>query len=59
MKSNSWIIRNKTTGAVIMETWNKKLIAAINTDKYEAIPAFDYLVNLSKSIKLTNAKAAS
>lgn len=43
----SWVIRNKLTGEVIMETFDPKKVAALNTAKYEAVPALDYLVSLN------------
>jgi hypothetical protein len=51
MQAASWIIRNKTTGEVIAETFNRRMVAALNVEKYEAIPALEYLVSL-------NAKSA-
>lgn len=48
MKTASWVIREKTTGRVICETFNPRLVAALNTDKYEAVPILDYLVSLNR-----------
>jgi hypothetical protein len=44
----SWIIRNKATGEVLMETFSARLVAAINTTKYEAVPIRDYLAEINK-----------
>jgi hypothetical protein len=51
MATASWVIRNKRTGEVVMETFNKRLVAAINTEKYEAVPILDYLVQVNASLK--------
>jgi hypothetical protein len=44
----SWVIRNKATGEVLMETFSTKLVAALNTAKYEAIPIREYLASLNR-----------
>ena len=38
----------KATGAVICETFNQKLLATFNADKYEAVPIQKYLASLNK-----------
>jgi hypothetical protein len=38
-RTASWVIRNKETKEVIMETFSEKLVKALNTLKYEAIKA--------------------
>ena len=48
MKTASWILRNKTTKEVICETFDATKVAALNTEKYEAIPILEYLVSLNK-----------
>lgn len=50
--SASWVIREKATGNVIAETFNKKIVNALNTNKYEAVPIHKYLASL-------NAKATT
>jgi hypothetical protein len=47
MKTASWIIRNKKTGDVIAETFDRRVVAALNVEKYEAVPVLDYLVSLN------------
>ena len=47
MKTQSWVIRNKATGAVICETYNPKAVAALNTAKYSATPIRAYLESLN------------
>ena len=51
MKAASWIICKKTTGEAIVETFNKKIVDAINTDKYKATPILEYLISLNKGNK--------
>ena len=43
----SWIIKNKQTGEVMLEIFSKKLLARLNTEKYEAVPAMAYLQGLN------------
>jgi len=47
MKTASWILRNKETKEVICETFDQRKVAALNTDKYEAIPILEYLASLN------------
>ena len=41
----SWVIKNKQTGEVIMETFDKKKVEALNTDKYVAVPIKEHLAS--------------
>ena len=50
-RTASWVIRNKETGEVIMETFDEKVVDALNTAKYEAAPIGDYLGALNNAIK--------
>jgi hypothetical protein len=50
METASWVIREKATGRVILETFNPKVVTALNTAKYEAVPILDYLVALNRQI---------
>lgn len=47
-QSKSWVIRNKETGEVIMETTDPKKVQELNTKKYEAVPITDYLYELNQ-----------
>jgi hypothetical protein len=51
IKSNSWVIVNRTTGEAVLETWSEKVTAAINTNKYQVLTAYDYLCKLNQTIK--------
>lgn len=48
MTTASWVIREKATGSVIAETFSAKLVAALNTGKFEAVPIRFYLASLNK-----------
>jgi hypothetical protein len=50
VKTASWVIRNKVTKEVVLETFNPKAVAALNTEKYEAIPILEYLASLNKPL---------
>ena len=47
----SWIIVNKETGKSVCELTNVNNVKRINTNKYEALTALDYLVKLNREIK--------
>ena len=49
--TTSWILRNKTTKQVIMETFDPRKVAALNTTKYEAVSILDYLVSINGQTK--------
>ncbi|MCA9232891.1 MAG: diguanylate cyclase [Planctomycetales bacterium] len=44
---SGWIIRDKETGESVLETWDKKKVDALNTDRYEAVPAGQHLAELN------------
>lgn len=46
--SASWVIREKVTGRVIMETFNRSVVLALNTSRYEAVPIRDHLASLNQ-----------
>lgn len=50
-KTASWVIRNKTTKEVILETFDARRVQALNTAKYEAIPVHEYLAGLNASLR--------
>jgi hypothetical protein len=53
----SWILRNKETGQVMMETSDPTKVAALNTAKYEAVPIADYLAEIGRSARSANPLA--
>lgn len=50
-QTTSWVIRNKETREVIMETFDKRKVDALNTTKYEAVPILEYLVSLNREVR--------
>ena len=55
MRTASWVIREKATGDVIMETFDRKKVDALNAKKYEAVPIQQYLAGLNaKQQETTN-----
>jgi hypothetical protein len=50
-KPASWVIVNKSTGLCLFETFNIKIAQAINQNKYDVLPIYDYLAKLNRSIK--------
>lgn len=48
MQTASWVIREKATGNVIMETYDRAKVDALNTKKYEAVPILEYLASLNR-----------
>lgn len=56
-RDSSWVIKNKDTGEIIMETFDKAKVDALNTDKYEAVPILKHLQSLNESAKPTESKA--
>lgn len=57
MRTASWVIVNKATGEAVFETFSPKLFRLItegeNAEKYEAVPALEYLQALNARIKAT------
>ncbi len=53
----SWIIRDKATGEAVMETFDRKKVDALNTKKYEAVPAGQHLIETNAKIKATASTA--
>lgn len=47
----SWVIRDKVTQSPVMETFNKRLLDRLNTEKYEAVPIKQHLVELNQRVK--------
>jgi len=47
MKTASWVIKNKISDEVVMETFDERKVAALNTVKYEAVPIGKYLASLN------------
>lgn len=53
-KDASWVIKNKSTGEVLFETFDKAKVDALNTSKYEAVPIYEHLTGLNKDASITS-----
>lgn len=47
----SWVIIRKADNAVLFETFNRKVVTALNTTKYKAVEIQTYLADLNRRIK--------
>lgn len=52
----SWVIIEKSTGDAILETFSKRVVDCLNTEKYTAVPILEYLQKLNRKIKENNLK---
>jgi hypothetical protein len=55
-KPASWVIVEKATGKAVLETFNPKVVANLNTAKYKAVPIGEYLGSLNRALRRQNAK---
>jgi len=51
----SWVVREKATGTVLFETFNRRVVEALNTAKYEAVPIGEYLAEINRKIRESGA----
>jgi len=51
MKTASWVVREKSTGTVIFETFNQAIVDALNCEKYEAVPILTYLQEVNRTAR--------
>ena len=49
MKTASWVIKEKATGRVIAETYDKKKVDALRAERYVAVPIAEHLAGLNAS----------
>lgn len=54
-RTASWVLRDKETKAVVMETFDPKVVERLNTDKYEAVPIGQYLGEINGKAKTAPA----
>ena len=40
---DSWIVRDRDTGRGVLETFDRRVADAINTEKYDVVPALQHL----------------
>lgn len=55
MNTASWVVREKASGAVLFETFNPRLVAALKP-KYEAVPILAYLGALNRAGALCRSR---
>lgn len=48
MKTASWVIREKETGRVMFETFQKSVADKINRKRYEAVPILQHLQEVNR-----------
>lgn len=53
----SWIVKRKSDGAVLFETFSEKIVKALNREKYEAMPILTYLQDLNRQIAKLKERA--
>lgn len=51
MKTASWVLRERDSGYIIAETWDRSVVERLNKAKYEAIPIMKYLMDLNRDIE--------
>jgi hypothetical protein len=55
-KDASWVVKNKATGEILFETFDKAKVDALNTSKYEAVPIYEHLTGLNKKPVYVNMR---
>lgn len=51
MDTASWVIRRRTTGEVLFETFSAKVVRHLNTEQYEAVPILQYLQEFNRRVR--------
>lgn len=57
-KAASWVIRNRETGEMVMEAFDRKTVERLNTDKYEAVPVAQHLAEINARQGIQNGQDA-
>lgn len=50
-RTASWVVRDKSTGKAVLETFDPKKVEALNTEKYEAVPIGEYLGDYNRRVR--------
>lgn len=50
-ETSSWVVKEKSTGKPIFETWDSRIPERLNKKKYVAQPILEYLGEFNKSVK--------
>lgn len=56
-KPASWVIKDLDSGAIIMETFEEKVVMALNRYRYQAVPIRDHLAGINAEIRAEEAAA--
>lgn len=48
--STSWVIKDKATGEVVLETFSASFVEALNTHRYVAVPILEYLATFNQLV---------
>ena len=59
MATQSWVIVEIATGKAVMETFNERLVKALNVDRYKAVRAHEYLASLNTPAPLPGSAPRS
>jgi hypothetical protein len=51
MEPASWVVVDKATGKGVMETSEEKTAQAVNRERYDVIPALEYLQNYNRAVR--------
>lgn len=51
MKTASWIIVRRDDGKAVLETFSNRVASAINLERYEVLPALEYLGRFNRAIQ--------
>ena len=49
--TKSWIVASKATGKAVLETFDPKVVKAINTTKYEVYTSLQWLQKVNRESK--------
>lgn len=50
-RDSSWAIKNKATGEILFETFDRAKVDALNTDKYVAVPILEHLQDYNRRVR--------
>lgn len=54
----SWVVRERATGRVVMETFDRRAVEALNTERYEAVPIGQHLAEVNRTVRAADRNAA-
>lgn len=47
----SWVVQEIATNRVLFETFDKAVVDALNTQRYQAVPILQYLQSLNRELR--------